>query len=75
MSGRVDAGALFLESVFIFCIGFFPQDHKASSLRLLGGLLVALPVSMFILSAYMIMGEMRDLSVVTVTAGAVATPI
>ena len=73
--GRAGSGALFLAAVFLFGIGVFPETVKPHHIMFSVAFFVALPVSMFVLSAYMIRGGMRDLGYLSVAAGIVAALI
>lgn len=73
--GRTGAGALFLAAVFLFGIGVFPETVKPNHYVFSVAFFVALPVSMFFLSAHMIRSGMRDLGYATVAAGVVAALI
>jgi len=73
--GRAGSGALFLAAVFLMGIGVFPETVEPHHLVFSVAFFVALPVSMFVLSAHMIRSGMRDLGYLSVAAGIVAALI
>ena len=73
--GRAGSGALFLAAAFLFGIGVFPETVRPHHFIFSVAFFVALPVSMFVLSAHMIRGGMRDLGYLTVASGIVAALI
>ena len=73
--GRAGSGALFLAAFFLMGIGIFPETVEPHHLVFSVAFFVALPVSMFVLSAHMIRSGMKDLGYLSVAAGIVAALI
>jgi hypothetical membrane protein len=73
--GRAGSGALFLAAFFLLGIGVFPETVEPHHLIFSVAFFVALPVSMFVLSAYMIRSGMRELGYLSLAAGIVAALI
>lgn len=72
LRGKAGSGSLFLAAFFLLGIGMFPETIKPHHYIFSVAFFVTLPISMLILSTYMMRGETQNLGYLTIVGSIVA---